>query len=34
MTDETLTVRFAQAILALTATVASVLLFQFALVTG
>jgi hypothetical protein len=34
MTDEILTVRLAQALLAVTATVASVLLFQFALLTG
>jgi hypothetical protein len=33
MTHETLTVRFAQAILAITATVASVLVVQFALLT-
>jgi hypothetical protein len=34
MTDETLTVRLAQALLAVTATAASVLLVQFALLTG
>jgi len=34
MTNENLTVRFAQALLAVTATVASVLVFQFALLTG
>ena len=34
MTHDILTVRFAQALLAVTATVASVLVVQFALVTG
>ena len=34
MTYEILTARFAQALLAVTATVASVLVVQFALVTG
>jgi hypothetical protein len=34
MTNEILTVRFAQALLAVTATVASVLLLQFAMVAG
>jgi hypothetical protein len=33
MTNETLTIRAAQALLAVTATVASVLVFQFALLT-
>jgi hypothetical protein len=33
MTNENLTIRFAQALLAVTATVASVLAFQFALLT-
>jgi hypothetical protein len=34
MTNEILTVRFAQAILAVTATAASVLVFQFAMLVG
>ena len=34
MTNETLTVRIAQALLAVTATVASVLVFQFAMLVG
>jgi hypothetical protein len=33
MTNETLTIRAAQALLAITATVASVFVFQFALLT-
>ena len=34
MNQENLTVRFAQALLAVTATVASVLILQFAMITG
>ena len=34
MTNETLTVRFAQALLAVTATAASVLVFQLAMLVG
>jgi hypothetical protein len=34
MTNEILTVRFAQALLAVTATAASVLVFQFAMLVG
>jgi hypothetical protein len=34
MTNEILTVRFAQALLAITATAASVLVFQFAMLVG
>jgi hypothetical protein len=34
MTNEILSVRFAQALLAVTATPASVLVFQFAMLTG
>jgi hypothetical protein len=34
MTNENFTTRFAQALLAVTATAASVLLFQFAMITG
>jgi hypothetical protein len=34
MTNETLTIRFAQALLAVTATAASVLVVQFAMLVG